>query len=108
MGVSDKRRKRPEQLEQEEALKGEARQKVAQVTKDISETFASGHGQRTLKWIMDQCGYQAASNIADPTTGEILVNGTIYNEGRRTFYLNLRKMVHKDTLRAVEVDGLED
>jgi hypothetical protein len=77
------------------------------LTKDFSDTFATSSGIKTLRAIMKACGYQSSSTVADPSTGEIQLHSTAYNEGRRNMYLWIRKLVSKETLIAVELGGLE-
>lgn len=80
---------------------------IALLKKDLNDTFATGSGRRTLRFLMDMCGYQRPSIIADPQSGNPLIDGTIYNEARRNLYLSIRKYIHKDILTAVENEGLE-
>lgn len=74
--------------------------------KDISMTFATSHGMRTLRWLMNQCGYQTPSVTVNRETGELLTECTIYNEARRGLYLDLRQLVSLKTLIKVENQGL--
>jgi len=83
------------------------KEKAALLKRDIRETFATGFGQRTLRYIMDLCGYQRPSVVADPSSGEVMTQSTVYNEARRNLYLTLRKYVSVDVLRKVENKGLE-
>ena len=84
-----------------------AQLKRAELAKDLNETFATGHGRRTLRYLMGLCGYQNPSVVADPATGEIQTQSTVYNEARRNLYLTLRKHLSKETLTAVEIDPPE-
>jgi len=80
---------------------------IAQLRKDMNETFATASGRRTLRWIMELCGYQRPSIIADPVSGNPLLDGTIYNEARRNLYLSLRRYLSQEILIPVENKGLE-
>lgn len=72
--------------------------------KAFCECFATESGKVVLKWLCDQCSYQRPLIVANPATGESL-NTTLYAEGRRTLYLRMRKMLHRDILAQVEVDS---
>lgn len=80
---------------------------LAQFRKDLNETFGSGAGRRVLRWLMDTCGYQRPSVIADPANGNPLTEGTVYNEARRNLYLSIRKYLSSEILIPVENKGLE-
>lgn len=77
---------------------------VENAKQDFRETFATPHGRRALRIIMEACGYQKRSTVMDPTTGDALVNGTIHNEARRSVYIGLRELLDRETLIAVEID----
>lgn len=104
--VTDLRTSEAEAKAKQEAADNAAR-KQALLKKDINETFASAQGMATLRYIMDLCGYQRPSTVADPATGEIMYNSTIYNEARRNIYLSIRKFLKRETLISVENKGLE-
>jgi hypothetical protein len=75
----------------------------AQLKRDLNEAFSSPAGRRALRWIMRVCGYQHPSIVADPRSGEIVFNSTIYNEARRNFYLTLRGYLPRRILTQVEL-----
>ena len=79
-----------------------------QAVKDLNETFSSSSGLRTLRFLMELCGYQKPSVVADPQSGEIQINSTVYNEARRNIYLTLRKCLKQDILIPVENHGLSN
>lgn len=81
--------------------------KRAQFKRDLQETFATPHGKRTLKHIMQICGYQGVSIVGDPTTGDVHDRGTLYNEARRNIYLELRAFIHSNILKDVEFNTME-
>ena len=79
----------------------------AKLRKDLNETFATAAGLNSLRWLMEMCGYQRPSIIADPANGNPLTDGTIYNEARRNLYLSLRKFLKSEILIPVENRGLQ-
>lgn len=74
--------------------------------KAFCECFATESGKTVLKWLMDQCSYQRPIIAANPQTGESL-NTTLYTEGRRTLYLRIRKLLHRDILTQTELGWSE-
>ena len=78
------------------------RKREAALRRDLNETFATPAGRRSLYWLMHNSGFQKYDTVADPGTGEIMTKSTLYNMGRRNFYLNLRSFLKKDILRDVE------
>lgn len=94
---------------QQKISKEQERQaQAALLRKDMDETFATAHGQRVLRWIMDQCGYQTSLVSVNPTSTEILEKNLIYNHARRNLYLTLRSLIHRNILIPVEHKGLEN
>lgn len=96
----------PEQIAK---IKQDEKQKEAEQKKlkrAVCECFATESGKITLAWLMDQCSFQRPLLTVNPQTGETL-NTTLYAEGRRTLYLRLRKLLHRDILIQVEQDRLE-
>lgn len=77
----------------------------ALLRKDLNETFATASGLRTLRWLMNLCGYQRPSVTADQN-GSPVLEGTIYNEARRNIYLSIRQMLKQEILIPVENKGL--
>ena len=66
------------------------RKREASLRRDLNETFATPAGRRSLYWFMHNSGFQKYDTVADSVTGEIMSKITLYNMGRRNFYLNLR------------------
>lgn len=49
------------------------------------------------------CGYQLPSAGQDPQTFEVQPNVTLYNDARRSVYLEIRKMIPPQFLAAIEL-----
>lgn len=73
--------------------------------KALAECFSTDAGKTTLKWLMNECGYQQPSVIYDSKSGEIRVEATVYNEAKRDIYLRLRSLLSSrpDILMEVEI-----
>lgn len=80
---------------------GPEHKELLQAFKKISQME---DGVRILRWMMTQLGYKETSVYLNQQTGEILKDQAIWNESRRTFYLELRKMIPKGRLNVVEME----
>lgn len=94
--------------EQKEKQKEELAKQRIQLTRDLGETFATSSGRRTLRFLMDQCGYQKSNTFENGETGDLLTQSMLYNEARRGLYLDLRQFIPQEVLIAVENQGLGD
>lgn len=96
-------------LEKAEAVKLEviAMKRVARDKAVVRNTFATDDGRRCLKILMDKCCYQApvSHRCAD---GILHSENLQHNAALQGLYLWIRKHIDKDTLIAVEVEGLQD
>lgn len=52
-------------------------------------------------------GFFKSSIVLNPQTNEISMNSMAYNEGRRSVYLDLRRMLTDDARRIIESKGEE-
>jgi len=81
-------------------------------TAAIKRACSSPDGKILLHYLMQETGYQKNSVQGSTVSGEFMDNNTMYNEGRRDLYLNLRRILDKETLASVEVygalDGIKD
>lgn len=74
----------------------------AQLVRCLNATFKTAEGIRALRHLMNLCGYQRVSVVGNPQTGDVHDRGTLYNEARRNVYLEIRKLIHPETLMRVE------
>lgn len=79
----------------------------AALTRAMNMTFSSSEGHEVLRWLMSCCGYQKRSVVYDPQTQEVSMQSTVYNEGRRDLYVDLRKFLRAEILIPVEIRGEE-
>lgn len=79
---------------------------LAALKRDLNETFSTGSGQRTLRWIMELCQWERSPVIGDEV-GNPQAEGTIYNAAQQNVYRAIRKHIRKDILMPVEFKGLE-
>jgi hypothetical protein len=67
----------------------------------VDRIFKTADGKLFADWLIKECG--AFQNSVVVTNGEISNRLTIYNEGRRDLYLQLRKMLTTETLIEIEI-----
>lgn len=67
---------------------------------DIAKTDS---GIEYIRYIRDICGFEKLSISMNPISGEISERNTIYNEARRSVYLELRKYFPKKLLAKIEL-----
>jgi hypothetical protein len=88
---------------QEEALKN-AEAEIKVIREIISIATSTEEGIIFARYLMNQCGFQRPSVVANQQTGEININSTIYMEARRNIWLDLRKMIPIKTLKKIEFE----
>lgn len=94
-------------LVQEHAQKRE-KQKAALVKRDkelrniFNELCTKAEGILAMRHLMQICGYDQSSVVANTQTGEIQSLGTLYNEGRRNVYREIRHYINPKFLKRIE------
>lgn len=73
------------------------------VASHIKELCSTESGIAFLVYLKDLSGYQRSSVTMDPNTGELRSEGTMYNEGRRSIYLAVRRLMPESALTKVEI-----
>ena len=100
-----KERKSPATKKREDSIKKQQENNKREEDKLIASfynLFDNPDGERFLKWLHQQCGYDMPSIVVDPQSHEINNKMTIYNEARRNVWMQLRKLLKKETLIKVE------
>lgn len=69
----------------------------------IAAIAASDSGKIFLRHLLAQCGMYRVSASQDPITGELNPHAGMYNEGRRSIWVDLRDLIPYDSLRDIEV-----
>lgn len=65
--------------------------------------FDNNEGIFILKWLLNLCGFKSNS-VCFKKDLDINYLATIYNEGRRDLYLNLRQYLSEELLIKVEIN----
>lgn len=68
----------------------------------FSQTFDDQEAQDSLRVIYDLCGSNEVS-VCRTTDGSVDTGATLYNEGRRSVWLDIRKLLPSYVLEYVEV-----
>lgn len=92
------------------AIKHRVQQERFKRAMEIScaQVFGTPTGQRVLKFIADQCGYNVSKISGNAQIGLDVKDGTLYNAARETVYLSLRKYVPVEILKKAEFRTAED
>ena len=93
------------QIQEQEDLQAERKQKRKSITDSIRRAFATDDGKVALKYLHDFCGWDKSSVIMNPTTGEVYIKSGEHNESLRGVYAELRKLVSPQVLAIVEIPG---
>lgn len=70
---------------------------------DFARVCATEEGRAVMRFILEQCGFQAFSTCVDPHTNEMQPYNTIYNEGRRNLWLTTRTFIPYESLVQIEL-----
>ncbi len=87
---------------QKEAQAEELKKHNRELRNIFAVVCGQAEGILVFRHIMRQCGYQKPSVVANPNSGEINTNSTVYNEARRNLYLSLRKLIPQKYLKQIE------
>lgn len=89
-----------------EAKQKTEEQKKRKLIADINQTFGTGHGMNVLRWLMEECGVFKSPIIVDQQTWDVKDKAMIYNGGRVSVYLSIRKYLDPKITGPVENNGL--
>lgn len=87
-----------EKKKEQELLKQE---KFNELSDAFNSVFSTSHGKVLGEWLIRQCGFFENSVVSG--SNGILPNETIYNEARRSIYLELRKYLNSEVLINLEI-----
>ena len=97
-----KNRLTSEQLDAQKKKEKAQADKQATRRRDYNETFGSSAGKRVLRDLFELSGYEKSDVVADPVSGQIFVETSLYNMAFRNFYRKIRANVRVDILKDVE------
>ncbi len=74
------------------------------IDKYYRQTFATAEGKKVLRHLAQELGYQLTSVVVNPQNGQVNTDGLLFNEVRRSVYLEIRQRLTKDILMEVEYE----
>ncbi len=83
-----------------------ATKRLTLLKRDLEIATASPEGLNLMRWIFDLSGYSKILIAGNIQTGEILDRGTLYNNARRSIWLEIRQLIPKRILRKIEYEKL--
>ncbi len=89
-----------------EEQKDLANKRLILLKRDLEIATASPEGLNLMRWIFDLSGYSKILIAGNTQTGEILDRGTLYNNARRSIWLEIRQLLPKRILRKIEYEKL--
>lgn len=84
------------------------RQKLSQLRQHLALTFETPDGIHALRFLMNLSGFHKNPVGGNPALGMDVSQGTIYNCGRESIYLELRALLPPRILKQIEYDQLEE
>lgn len=91
-----------------EELKRRNQEEYKKVRTALQIVSSDVNFQIVLRHIAKLAGFFKSSVVINPTSNEISTGSTVYNEGRRSLYLDLRRMMTDETRRLIESKGEEE
>lgn len=92
-----RKKKHEEKLRRQEAQR-------RRIQKSVSQCFSTDAGKETMRWLMNECGFNKPSVIYNSESGDIKVDATVYNEAKRDIYLRIRSMLSHDPKLLAEIE----
>ena len=86
----------------------EMQRKLKSLRMDFAICFGTPEGRKVLKWILQNSGYGESLVGGNPTLGMDVAQGTIYNGGRVSLYIEMRKLIPHEILKTVEFENIEE
>ncbi len=74
--------------------------------RDFEIAVATPEGLNVFKYIFDLSGYSKVLIVGNPTTGDIHDRGTLYNNVRRSIWLEIRQLIPTRILKKIEYEKL--
>ncbi len=76
------------------------------IKRNVEIAAASPEGLNLLKWIFDLSGYSKVLIAGNPQIGLNVLEGTLYNNARRSLWLEIRQLIPARTLKKIEHEKL--
>lgn len=99
MGLLERKLKAKKQVQKDLLAK-----KIKVLKRDIEIATASPEGLNFMRWIFDLSGYSKILIAGNPKVGLDVKDGTLYNNARRSIWLEIRQMIPKRILKKIEYE----
>ena len=86
----------------------EMQRRVKSLRMDFAICFGSPEGKKVLKWIFREAGFAESSVGGNPALGMDVLQGTLYNNARKSLYIEMRKLIPHEILKQVEFENIEE
>ncbi len=83
-----------------------ADKRLALLKRDLAIAVATPEGLNLMRWIFDLSGYSKILITGNTQTGEILDRGTLYNNARRSMWLEIRQLLPRRVLQKIEYEKI--
>lgn len=79
-------------------------QKIKELQQGMAHCLSNPYGVLLFQHILKECNFHSSSVAANPATGEVFVDSTVYCEARRNLWLHLRTfIIDRNQLIHVEI-----
>jgi hypothetical protein len=68
----------------------------------VANVLATDSGKELFRFLFEVCGYEQPSVVLDGKTGQIDTEKMLYNEARRSVYIQLRALAPIEELKKIE------
>jgi len=80
----------------------DAEHHLKSIKQGMTHCLSSQDGILLFQHIMSRCGFHRPSVTANPQTGEMFNGSTLFFEGQRAIWLELRQLISRDKLVHIE------
>ncbi len=90
--------------EKQKAAMAVEQKKMAELIQCVGVASSTPEGIIAFRQLMSMCGYNLSAVAANPQTGEINVEGTIYNTARENIWKEFRQLIPVKARKKIEYE----
>ena len=79
--------------------------KIGQLTQCVAIASSTPEGIIAFRQIMSMCGYNKSAVTGNPQSGDINLNGTLYNAARENLWKELRQLIPVKARKKIEYEN---
>jgi len=91
--------------EKQEAQNEASSKKLAQLVQCVATASSTPEGIIAFRQIMNMCGYNKSAVTGNPQSGDINLNGTLYNAARENLWKELRQLIPIKARKKIEYEN---